>query len=269
MGVARRYGFGMIAGAVFTSVVFLTTTAYAGSGIGGVFNLGQSNSVNETTTLTGAKAGAMLQVTNTNSSSGATGLAVTVPGNLPPLTVSSEGLVRRLNADEVDGFQANNLNRVATANASTIFAGLDPTKVVTATINTAKTGFVIARGQALVTDDFSSQKCGSCYFHMYLHDETANTTSVLATARIGTGTARGDYAELANEWVFPVTKGTRTFSMRIYQVALDGGTGEAANPVLVLQFVPFDGNGAQAAASSASTSGAGSGAAVSESGAHK
>ena len=32
----------------------LTTTALAGSGVGGVFNLGQSNSVDATTSLTGS-----------------------------------------------------------------------------------------------------------------------------------------------------------------------------------------------------------------------
>src|SRR6266699_3916858 len=48
------------------ALMLTTTTALAGSGVGGVFNLGQTNSVNGTSTLTGSSAGAQLQVANTN-----------------------------------------------------------------------------------------------------------------------------------------------------------------------------------------------------------
>src|SRR5580765_4373273 len=51
--------------------------AFAGSGVGAVFNLGVSNSVNAKTTLTGAAASAQLQVSNTNAAGGAFGLGVT------------------------------------------------------------------------------------------------------------------------------------------------------------------------------------------------
>src|SRR3954470_15056719 len=52
------------------------TLALAGSGVGGVFNLGVSNSVDAKTTLTGASSGAQLQVTNSNTNGGAFGLGV-------------------------------------------------------------------------------------------------------------------------------------------------------------------------------------------------
>ena len=45
---------GVILGAVVSTVVMMTTSVLAGTGVGGVFNLGSSNSVNATTTLTGA-----------------------------------------------------------------------------------------------------------------------------------------------------------------------------------------------------------------------
>jgi hypothetical protein len=51
--------------------------ALAGSGVGGVFNLGVSNSVDAKSTLSGASPSAQLQVTNTGSGSGAFGLGVT------------------------------------------------------------------------------------------------------------------------------------------------------------------------------------------------
>jgi hypothetical protein len=52
------------------------TVALAGSGVGGVFNLGVSNSVDAKTTLTGASPSAQLQVTNTNATVGSSGVGV-------------------------------------------------------------------------------------------------------------------------------------------------------------------------------------------------
>jgi hypothetical protein len=49
------------------------TVALAGSDIGGVFNLGTSNSVNAKTTLTGATAAAQLKVVNTSGGGGRIG----------------------------------------------------------------------------------------------------------------------------------------------------------------------------------------------------
>lgn len=48
-------------------VVLVAANALAGTGVGGIFNLGQTNSANQTSTLTGASNGAQLQVTNTAS----------------------------------------------------------------------------------------------------------------------------------------------------------------------------------------------------------
>jgi len=50
------------------------TVALAGTGIGGIFNLGQANTVNATSSLSGASTGAQLQVTNTGTSTGAQGI---------------------------------------------------------------------------------------------------------------------------------------------------------------------------------------------------
>src|SRR4051794_21221763 len=96
------------------------TVALAGSGIGGVFNLGVSNSVDAKTRLTGASPTAQLQVNNTNAVAGASGLVVSSASSTPtgsftntaggaagafavnpgvtPLTVNSSGKVANLNA---------------------------------------------------------------------------------------------------------------------------------------------------------------------------
>jgi hypothetical protein len=66
---------GVAVGAVCVVVGGASTLALAGSGVGGVINLGVSNTVDAKTTLTGASPSAQLQVTNTNAALGASGLA--------------------------------------------------------------------------------------------------------------------------------------------------------------------------------------------------
>src|SRR5262245_41664939 len=53
-------------GACAAAVVFTTATALAGSGVGGVLNLGQTNTVNGSSVLTGATAAPQLKVVNQN-----------------------------------------------------------------------------------------------------------------------------------------------------------------------------------------------------------
>jgi hypothetical protein len=107
------------------------TVALAGSGIGGVFNLGVTNSVNAKTSLTGASTGAQLRVDNTNAVAGASGLVATsksisatgsftntgggpagafaVNAGVTPFTVNSQVKVTNLNADLLDGFHVNQI----------------------------------------------------------------------------------------------------------------------------------------------------------------
>src|SRR3954454_17384536 len=95
---------GAVAGGTGAAAVLAATAAFAGTGIGAVFNLGQTNTVNATSTLTGAKSsGPELQVTNTS----ATGVAITTAVGKAPLSVSSTTMSPRLNAQFVGGFQAN------------------------------------------------------------------------------------------------------------------------------------------------------------------
>ena len=68
----------VVIGTVVAGVAVATSTAVAGTGVGGVFNLGATNTVNAPTTLTGSAAGKQLQVTNTNTGSAATGIGITV-----------------------------------------------------------------------------------------------------------------------------------------------------------------------------------------------
>jgi hypothetical protein len=71
-----------------------------------VFNLGRTNTVNATSTLTGSTAGRMLQVTNTSTGTGATGIGIKVASGKAPLAVNSTTKVANLNADLLDGMDS-------------------------------------------------------------------------------------------------------------------------------------------------------------------
>jgi hypothetical protein len=73
----------------FTRVLTMTASAIAGNGVGGIFNLGQTNTVNVTSTLSGTKDGALLSVSNPNAGTAATGVNVATATAKPPLTVNS------------------------------------------------------------------------------------------------------------------------------------------------------------------------------------
>src|SRR5436305_4382206 len=111
------------------------TTAIAGSGIGGIFNLGQTNTVDETTTLTGAKAaGAQLLVQNTSTSGAVTGLSIVTPAAKPPLTVSNRTVNPNLDAQYLGGMAASGVGRIAMASTANLTGGFPFSTLSTVTI---------------------------------------------------------------------------------------------------------------------------------------
>src|SRR6266540_2665517 len=88
---------------VALAALLVTTTALAGSGVGGVFNLGQTNSVTGTSTLTGDTAAPQLTLKNTSTDANATALNLSVPSTRTPFKVNSAVKVSNLNADKLDG----------------------------------------------------------------------------------------------------------------------------------------------------------------------
>ena len=95
----QTFSKGVVVGAVVSVVVLAASSAFAGTGIGGVFNLGKTNSVNATTTLQGSSS-KTLQLKN--SGSGAA-LGLNVATDQPPLTTNSKAEVHNLNSALVDG----------------------------------------------------------------------------------------------------------------------------------------------------------------------
>jgi hypothetical protein len=106
---------GVVLGAITSTLVLVGATALAGNGVGGVFNLGRTNRVDATSTLTGAAAGKMLQITNTGTAAGASGLGITVAAGRAPLVVNSTTKVARLNADALDGLDSTGFVRNGSA----------------------------------------------------------------------------------------------------------------------------------------------------------
>lgn len=90
---------------VSASIIALTVpAAIGGTGVGAVFNLGRTNSVNRTSVLTGNYSSRILQITNGGTG---TALALTTRSNVPPMKVSSSAKVSNLNADRLDGLDSS------------------------------------------------------------------------------------------------------------------------------------------------------------------
>lgn len=115
---------GVVLGSLTAALVLSASAALAGTGIGGIFNLGQSNTVNQTSGLSGSSSGAQLAVSNTSTSTGNYGLRVNgasatpalvahnsagpaalffSPTSAAPFAVNSTRKVTNLNADLLNG----------------------------------------------------------------------------------------------------------------------------------------------------------------------
>ena len=111
---------GVVLGSAVSLATLAATAAFAGTGVGKVFNLGESNRVNARSQLEGAAPSAMLNVTNSEKSASTSGVSIDVPAADPPLVVNSATKVKNLNADMVDGRHVSDLQ---TATAKTCANG--------------------------------------------------------------------------------------------------------------------------------------------------
>jgi hypothetical protein len=98
---------GVVLGAAVSSVTLVASAAFAGTGVGGIFNLGKYNPVNATTELAGSTNGNQLSVVNTSTGTNAAGIGISVHSGHPPLTVNSSTQVKNLNASYLGGIAQN------------------------------------------------------------------------------------------------------------------------------------------------------------------
>ena len=238
---------GALAGGIGAAAVIAISSALAGSGPGGIFNLGVDNTVSRTSTLRSTQAYAGPQVAIDNTAGGGAALDLKVGARAAPFTVNSSKVVGNLNADQLNGRHASGWSRVTQGGQSTwglngVTEAADQT--VTVVVPTGG-GWIELHGSVLADDVHSPTACTLCTVEMRLKDETADAFSPQAMGVLVSGGP--SYLSLSQTWVFPVTAGTRTFSVVTGQSA-SGGPAVIDNPVLTAQYLPYGYNGGTALA---------------------
>jgi hypothetical protein len=206
-----RTGATAAGGAIVAVVALFGGTALAGTGVGAVFNLGQTNTVNAQSELTGSLNGVLFKVTNSNAGASSTALRLTVPSSRPPFVTNGTGKVVNLQADTVDGASANEISRVAAQSAAFALPFLEDGRTVleTLTINAPQQGFAVLSGNAMA---YYSNGCALCMTHLRFHDVEANTDTVANVYEVQS-TATFQWAPVAITVTVPVTAGTHTFQL--------------------------------------------------------
>jgi hypothetical protein len=225
--------------AVVAALTLATASvAVAGSGVGGVFNLGQTNTVNAITKLVGSVTGASLVVDNNSTGTGVTALDLQVEPGKTPMKVNSTTKVANLNSDQVDGKGANALLRVASfTGASPLATGTSNGTVATTTINAPASGFLVITAGS----DLSN-----------LEESAAVGCRILVDNVYGSGSQRymrlnasqghvNEEEDCSTNAVVPVQAGTHTVVLNADNDAPHTKFGETALSAI---YVPFNGTGA-------------------------
>jgi hypothetical protein len=215
------------------------SAALAGSGVGGVFNLGKTNTVNAITTLVGSVSGPSLRIDNNSTNSAATALDLQVEPGKTPMKVNSPTKVANLNADRLDDKSAEDLSRVAVMNtAATTEIPADGTPVTYGgelSITAPAAGFVRINGNVTVLDSGCSV---GCEFQAYARHINSGAHSIPQEDEAYTG--RGNAGLDA---VFPVNAGENTFDIRLQRIG--GGDGSLFGwwGVLTAEYTPYGSTG--------------------------
>ena len=118
---------GTVLGSVSAVVILTATAALAGSGVGAVFNLGRTNSVNRQSGLVGTATGAMLRVQNKGTGPAA---SFQVAAGKAPFAVNSNVKVAKLNADLLDGIDSSGFYAAGSKVADSLHADVAYSAVV-------------------------------------------------------------------------------------------------------------------------------------------
>jgi hypothetical protein len=225
--------------AVATALTLGTASAaLAGSGVGGVFNLGKTNTVNAITTLVGSVTGPSLRLDNNSTNSAATALDLQVEPGKTPMKVNSTTKVANLNADRLDDKSAEDLSRVAVMNTGDTTAIPTDFSQVTygqqLSITAPAAGFVRVNGNVTVRN----VGCTSgCTFNAYVRHINTSTFSYPQQED-----ALNTYGNAGLDAVFPVSAGVNTFDIRLSRNSssgqLDGWWG-----VLSAEYTPYGSTG--------------------------
>ena len=206
--------------------------------VAAALQLGQSNTANARTTLTGAVGSANLRIVNTDPDGSPLSLVSRV--GEPPMKVNRVVKVKNLNADRVDGLSAHQLVRVAHAATNNvdeaIFGGGSSADVLTVTVKAPRAGFLVI-GAAIdafgnVFDDFACRLAVDDTFV----DGTLIASEVHAAG--GDHTINGE-ENCSPTGVQPVAAGTHVVDFQI----ISRNSVNFSRAALWAMYVPFDGEG--------------------------
>jgi len=208
---------GVALGAAVSAAILTATAAVAGTGVGGVFNLGKTNQVNATTGLKGAVAGAQLSVSNTNTGAGASGINVQVASGKPPIVTNSSSKVQNLNADQLDGLDSTQLQRPlngacyygealrsVTANGTVVCASSVTIAIARSFSSPASSSIVVAPGLTL---RYSCQNPSTSVG--FEGDGTASTINWMFSQGGSSSTVNASGASIPNSGIDFVLSGSR------------------------------------------------------------
>jgi hypothetical protein len=230
---------GALAGGVGAVAVMGATAAIAGTGVGGIFNLGQTNTVNGTSTLTGSEAAPGLAVTNPNTGAGATALSLSTAATKPNLSVSNSVQIAKLNSNYVQGYARSDLARVGLGASQTLFGVVTNGTQGSVTIKAPKAGFVKVDATLVASDVFSTT-CGPCTIEANLNEQGTSNNSPTVFGSVVAGL---HYLTLPLTWVFTDSAGTHTYVIDTADVDAAGGPPQFYNPIITAQFIPFGSTG--------------------------
>lgn len=293
----------VLAGTIGAALVVGASAAFAGSGVGGIFNLGVSNNVDGSTSLSGTTAGNQLYVANADptnaavradavggsalygrsqtgrgaygyhsgagagagvqgdthgngpgvlgrSTGGGPGLQSIVNSGVAPLAVNSSTKVVHLNADQLDGFEANGLARAARMTTQG-FMNLTETSQAygpDVSITAPQAGLVLANAAVTVRNPTCTTGCIAV--GQIRHVDTGEGSTPSKTTIVHSAT-EDTLANIGMSYVFEVSPGVNTFQVQLYREAGGDGLIQGWYGEMNALYVPFGGTGGSTLGASA------------------
>ncbi len=248
--------------AVATALTLGTASAaLAGSGVGGVFNLGVTNTVNAITKLTGSVAGSSLQIVNNSTNAAATALNLQVATGKPPLKVNSTTKVANLNADQLDELSANQISR-GTTNGGDTFTLVTGTSLETNPQLLHNTDITAPQAGALLISWSSYKRCSGpdiAEVKLFLDGVGDNSFFVVPSCE-----TNGQFGTESFQKLVKVNGGLHNIQIRARDFTGAPNNLELDDSRLDVVFIPFDANGGTVFGASSSLEAASSGEASSK-----
>jgi hypothetical protein len=229
-GAATMMGLALI----LALVLGVATTAMAAVP-GDPFRLGRINTINTVSQLVGSVNNTMLRRDNNSDGASATAVQLDVQPGKAPMKVSSDTRVDKLNADKVDGKNANDLVRVAFKNFNESPVASGNGNVARATINAPTTGFLVINASSNVFNVQQADPLVECLIEV---DNNVNDPSRRFMQLNGTSNQEED---CSTNTVVPVAQGNHTIDLEALDVGAETNFDQTTLSAI---FVPFDGNGA-------------------------